>query len=82
MKKKRNLILSVFIGLNAFAWAQPAQRTFLPPTMGWSSWNTFALNISDKIIEGQADATHFFSTAEVVDAIREIDPSAKVAPTL
>lgn len=28
-----------------------------------------------------ADATHFFSTAEVVDAIREIDPSAKVAPT-
>lgn len=56
MKKKRNLILSVFIGLNAFAWAQPAQRTFLPPTMGWSSWNTFALNISDKIIENQADA--------------------------
>ena len=56
MKKKRNLILSVFIGLNAFAWAQPAQRTFLPPTMGWSSWNTFALNISDKIIEDQADA--------------------------
>lgn len=28
-----------------------------------------------------AEATHFFSTAEVVDAIREIDPSAKVAPT-
>lgn len=28
-----------------------------------------------------ADATHFFSTAEVVDAIREIDPSAKIAPT-
>ena len=56
MKKKRNLILSVFIGLNAFAWAQPAQRTFLPPTMGWSSWNTFALNISEKIIENQADA--------------------------
>ena len=56
MKKKRNLILSVFIGLNAFAWAQPAQRMFLPPTMGWSSWNTFALNISEKIIENQADA--------------------------
>lgn len=27
------------------------------------------------------DATHFFSTAEVVDAIKEIDPSAKVSPT-
>ena len=24
--------------------------------MGWSSWNTFALNISEKIIENQADA--------------------------
>lgn len=28
-----------------------------------------------------AEATHFFSTAEVVDAIRDIDPSAKVSPT-
>lgn len=27
-----------------------------------------------------AEATHFFSTAEVVDAIRGIDPSAKVSP--
>ena len=56
MKKQRSLLLSVFLGMNALVWAQPAQRTFLPPTMGWSSWNTFALNISDKIIEGQADA--------------------------
>ena len=56
MKKQRSLLLSVFFGMNALVWAQPVQRTFLPPTMGWSSWNTFALNISDKIIEGQADA--------------------------
>lgn len=27
-----------------------------PPTMGWSSWNTFAVNISEDIIKGQADA--------------------------
>ncbi len=26
------------------------------PLMGWSSWNTFALNISEQIIKGQADA--------------------------
>ena len=26
------------------------------PTMGWSSWNTFALNISEAIIKGQANA--------------------------
>lgn len=30
-----------------------AQET---PTMGWSSWNTFAINISEDIIRGQADA--------------------------
>ena len=32
-----------------------AQRT---PTMGWSSWNTFALNINEELIKGQADAMH------------------------
>lgn len=26
------------------------------PTMGWSSWNTFAVNISESLIKGQADA--------------------------
>ena len=26
------------------------------PTLGWSSWNTFAVNISENIIKGQADA--------------------------
>ena len=26
------------------------------PTMGWSSWNTFGVNISENIIKGQADA--------------------------
>lgn len=33
-----------------------AQSTFEPPTMGWSSWNTFGINISENIIKGQADA--------------------------
>ena len=32
-----------------------AQRT---PTMGWSSWNTFALNINEELIRQQADAMH------------------------
>ena len=26
------------------------------PTMGWSSWNTFGVNINESIIKGQADA--------------------------
>ena len=29
---------------------------FRPPTMGWSSWNTFALNINEDVILGQAEA--------------------------
>ena len=29
---------------------------FDPPTMGWSSWNTFALNINEQVIKSQADA--------------------------
>ena len=32
-----------------------AQRT---PTMGWSSWNTFALDINEQLIRQQADAMH------------------------
>lgn len=35
--------------------AQSLMRSFLPPTMGWSSWNTFALNINEDVICGQAD---------------------------
>lgn len=31
-------------------------QAFNPPTMGWSSWNTFGLNISEKVILGQAEA--------------------------
>lgn len=34
----------------------PAVTAIEKPTMGWSSWNTFAINISDSIIMRQADA--------------------------
>ena len=33
-----------------------AAHAFNPPTMGWSSWNTFALNINEEVIKSQADA--------------------------
>ena len=39
----------------ALAMTANAQRT---PTMGWSSWNTFALNINEQLIRQQADAMH------------------------
>lgn len=32
------------------------ERKFLPPLMGWSSWNTYHVHISDSLIMRQADA--------------------------
>ena len=49
---RRTMILTMLTCLAAIAFAQ---RT---PTMGWSSWNTFALNINENLIKGQADAMH------------------------
>lgn len=43
------------LALLALAATANAQRT---PTMGWSSWNTFALNINEQLIRQQADAMH------------------------
>lgn len=39
-----------------------------------------ALEKTYKPAQTPADATHFFTTEEVVQAITEIDPSAKVKP--
>ena len=49
---RRTMILAMLTCLAVVAFAQ---RT---PTMGWSSWNTFALNINEELIKGQADAMH------------------------
>ena len=48
--RKNFLLLLLVVATAAFA-----QRT---PTMGWSSWNTFALNINEQLIRQQADAMH------------------------
>lgn len=36
--------------------AQNSARSFLPPLMGWSSWNTYRVNINEELIKKQADA--------------------------
>ena len=49
----RQILLSVFavaISMSASAGSKKG------PTMGWSSWNTFSVHISEDIIKGQADA--------------------------
>ena len=50
MKKLFALLLLLTMAISA-----GAQRT---PTMGWSSWNTFALDINEQLIRQQADAMH------------------------
>lgn len=50
MKKR---CFAFFAASCALAFAADA---FNPPTMGWSSWNTFALNINEDVIKSQADA--------------------------
>jgi len=48
----KNLILSAAVVMSTASAATAIEK----PTMGWSSWNTFAINISDSIIMRQADA--------------------------
>ena len=48
--KIREALLAVALMATATAVGQEG------PTMGWSSWNTFGVNISESIIKGQADA--------------------------
>lgn len=53
------IILAAFamsISLNTIAGTSGTKVSKEGPTMGWSSWNTFSVNISEDIIKGQADA--------------------------
>ena len=60
MKKKALLLVAATV----LAGAASAQ-SFLPPTMGWSSWNTFALKINEDLIKSQADAMVSTGLSEV-----------------
>ncbi|MBQ9224115.1 MAG: alpha-galactosidase, partial [Prevotella sp.] len=49
----RNLILFSLLTLVMTVEVQAQRRT---PVMGWSSWNTYRVHISDTLIKKQADA--------------------------
>ena len=53
---KKILLSVVAIGCVLTATAEEPNSPNLGPTMGWSSWNTFSVHISEDIIKGQADA--------------------------
>lgn len=53
----RNVFLFIIIVISpSVIMAQPATAMYDPPIMGWSSWNTYHVNISDSLIKSQADA--------------------------
>ena len=51
---KKLLLIGASVLVAATAGAQ--KRQFAPPVMGWSSWNTLALNINEQNICANADA--------------------------
>ena len=60
MKRTLTAVLTALLSV-VFALATQAANPVKPtrtPTMGWSSWNTFALNINEQLIRQQADAMH------------------------
>lgn len=48
-----SLLVPALLSLSLHAEKRPAVR---PPLMGWSSWNTYHVDISDSIIRSQVDA--------------------------
>lgn len=56
MKFALLFLLSSAVSLSSLAQPKDVERQITPPLMGWSSWNTYRVNISDELIKKQADA--------------------------
>ena len=56
MKKKSLFIYYLVAIMTTMASAESHAQIVAPPIMGWSSWNTYHVNISDSLIMRQADA--------------------------
>lgn len=56
---RRTVAVSLLAGSMVCACSVPAvsqEKKVTPPVMGWSSWNTYRVNINDSLIMRQADA--------------------------
>lgn len=51
----KNLLKNLFVGVGVLV-APELMAQQATPIMGWSSWNTYRVNISDSLIRKQADA--------------------------
>jgi len=52
----KKLVIVFFVISTLFASAQKFQNLAMTPPMGWNSWNKFACNVSEKLLEETADA--------------------------
>lgn len=55
-KLKKSLVAALGTVMMCMAPANASAQEVETPTMGWSSWNTYGFNISEKIIKSQAKA--------------------------
>lgn len=56
MKRLYNQILQVSLAVRLLTGSVFTASAYDTPTMGWSSWNTYRVNINDRLIRTQADA--------------------------
>ena len=49
------LLCVLALGMSSMTFAGN-ENVFDPPVMGWSSWNTYRVNINEALIKKQADA--------------------------
>lgn len=56
MRRIEHKILKLFLCIGVFTGINLTVKAYNTPTMGWSSWNTYRVNINDKLIRTQADA--------------------------
>lgn len=57
MRKFKTLFLMSAFGSGMLLTTANAQTNYVePPIMGWSSWNTYRVNINEELIKKQADA--------------------------
>ena len=56
----RHTILSALFGMllcgSVPSGLHAQEASFAPPMMGWSSWNTYRIHISEELIKKQTDA--------------------------
>ena len=55
MKNKKIVFILALLAASTSVFAQKAEGLAKTPPMGWNSWNTFSINISEELVKGIVD---------------------------